>query len=91
ISKGLKSEAFRNIFDGGNDLRYVISIYIFNLVEKGVDSIVLGCTHYPLLKRTIGEEVGMEVKLVNPARETAIDLKNILIERNLLNTKEELG
>lgn len=65
--------------------------YLKDLEEKGVDSIVLGCTHYPLLKRTIGEEVGMEVKLVNPARETAIDLKNILIERNLLNTKEELG
>ena len=65
--------------------------YLKELEEKGVDSIVLGCTHYPLLKRTIGEEVGMEVKLVNPARETAIDLKNILIEKNLLNTKEELG
>lgn len=65
--------------------------YLKDLEEKGVDSIVLGCTHYPLLKRTIGEEVGMEVKLVNPARETAIDLKNILIEKNLLNKKEEPG
>lgn len=65
--------------------------YLKDLKEKGVDSIVLGCTHYPLLKRTIGEEVGMEVKLVNPAKETALDLKEILIQNNILNTEEKIG
>ena len=50
--------------------------YLEELMDKGIDSLVLGCTHYPLLKRTIGEIVGENVKLVNPARETAKDLKN---------------
>lgn len=65
--------------------------YLKDLKEKDVDSIVLGCTHYPILKRTIGEEVGMDVKLVNPARETAYDLKKQLEEKNLMTSREEAG
>ena len=65
--------------------------YLKDLEEKGVDSIVLGCTHYPILKRTIGEEVGMSVKLVNPAKETACDLKKILEEKDILNGEEGHG
>ncbi|NJB09475.1 glutamate racemase, partial [Clostridioides difficile] len=45
-------------------------IYLQELKEKNIDSLVLGCTHYPILKRTIGEEVGEHIKLVNPAKET---------------------
>ena len=52
--------------------------YLQELMDKGIDSLVLGCTHYPLLKKTIGEIVGEKVKLVNPAKETAKDLKQIL-------------
>ncbi|WAW15002.1 glutamate racemase [Peptostreptococcus equinus] len=58
-------------------------MYLDELVEQGVDSIVLGCTHYPILKRTIGEAVGMDVKLINPAKETALYLKKILEENNM--------
>lgn len=58
-------------------------MYLDELVEQGVDSLVLGCTHYPILKRTIGEAVGMDVKLINPAKETALDLKNILEENGM--------
>lgn len=52
--------------------------YLKELVDEDIDSLVLGCTHYPLLKRTIGQVVGEKVKLVNPAKETAKDLKKIL-------------
>ena len=53
-------------------------------MKEGIDSLVLGCTHYPLLKKTIGEIVGEKVTLVNPAKETAKDLKRILDENNML-------
>ena len=53
-------------------------------MQEGIDSLVLGCTHYPLLKKTIGEIVGEKVTLVNPAKETAKDLKKILEEDNML-------
>ncbi|MGL4914597.1 MAG: glutamate racemase [Romboutsia sp.] len=58
--------------------------YLEELIEEGIDSLVLGCTHYPLLKRTIGEVVGENIKLVNPAKETAKDLKDILEKSNLV-------
>ena len=55
--------------------------YLNDLMQEGIDSLVLGCTHYPLLKKTIGEIVGEKVTLVNPAKETAKDLKKILEEK----------
>lgn len=58
--------------------------YLDELKEQDIDSLVLGCTHYPLLKRTIGEVVGEKIKLVNPAKETAIDLKSILESNHII-------
>lgn len=66
-------------------------MYLDSLIERGVDSLVLGCTHYPILKRTIGEAVGSDIKLINPAKETALDLKKKLEDNNLLNTSEKKG
>lgn len=59
--------------------------YLKELMDVGIDSLVLGCTHYPLLKRTIGEIVGEDVILVNPAKETVKDLKEILEKNNIVN------
>ena len=42
------------------------------------------CTHYPILKKTIGDIVGEKIKLVNPAKETAKDLSIILEQQNIL-------
>lgn len=66
-------------------------MYLDSLIERGIDSLVLGCTHYPILKRTIGEAVGSDIKLINPAKETALDLKKKLEDNNLLNTSEKKG
>ena len=55
------------------------------LVGK-VDSLILGCTHYPLLRSLLKELVGDQVTLVNPAYETALELKKLLSQENLLST-----
>ena len=60
--------------------------YLKELLDQGIDSLVLGCTHYPILKRTIGKVVGEEIKLVNPAKETAKDLYDILEKQDILRT-----
>ena len=52
--------------------------YLTPLKGKGIDVLVLGCTHYPLLEGTIREVMGPEVKLVNSASETALEVKGIL-------------
>lgn len=67
----------------------VASRYLKELQEKEVDTLILGCTHYPLLRSTIGEIMGESVRLVNPAYETALELGKLLKENDLLSTGTE--
>lgn len=59
--------------------------YLTELIDLDIDTLILGCTHYPLIRSVIGQVMGDEVTLVNPAYETAIALKKLLAEKNLLN------
>jgi glutamate racemase len=52
--------------------------------EARVDTLVLGCTHYPLLARTSGDVLGREVVLVSSADETAFAVRDLLTARGLL-------
>lgn len=63
--------------------------YLEELLATGIDSLVLGCTHYPLLKRCIGTTVGESIKLVDPAKATAKRVMDYLGAHALLN--EEAG
>ena len=63
--------------------------YLTVFKEYEVDALVLGCTHYPLLRNTVQRVVGDKVKLVNPAYETAKSLRKLLVENGLLNTSGE--
>jgi glutamate racemase len=49
----------------------------------GVDTLLLGCTHYPFLARTIGDVMGRDVVLVSSADETAFEVRTILTETGL--------
>ena len=59
--------------------------YLSELIDLGIDTLIMGCTHYPLIRSTIGRVIGEDVTLVNPAYETALELKEMLQERGLLN------
>jgi len=59
--------------------------YLTELIDLDIDTLILGCTHYPLIRSVIGQVMGPEVTLVNPAYETAIALKKLLAEKELLN------
>lgn len=61
--------------------------YLSELVDTGIDTLILGCTHYPLIRSTIGRVVGEGVTLVNPAYETARELKEMLGRMGLLNNE----
>ena len=61
----------------------VIDIYLQDVKESGIDTLILGCTHYPLLRDSIAEYMGESIHIVNPAYETAIDLQRILQEKEL--------
>ncbi len=51
------------------------------VVEAGVDTLLLGCTHYPYLARTIGDVMGRDVVLVSSADETAFEIRSLLADR----------
>lgn len=63
--------------------------YLSELIDSDIDTLILGCTHYPLIRSTVGKIVGEKVTLVNPAYETARELKELLIAENLLNEKKQ--
>ena len=61
----------------------IASRYLSVLKEKYIDTLVMGCTHYPLLRSTLRRLMGEDVTLVNPAYETAIELRGLLAEKGL--------
>lgn len=66
--------------------------YLNELKDIDIDTLILGCTHYPLIRSTVGRIMGEGVTLVNPAYETAIELRSLLERENLLNpTTQRLG
>lgn len=62
--------------------------YLAPLINTGIDTLIMGCTHYPLIRSTIQDVLGDGVQLINPAYETARTLTQMLEEQDLLNTEE---
>ena len=69
----------------------IASRYTAELKGKFIDTLVMGCTHYPLIRSTLRRVMGENVTLVNPAYETAIEVKGMLEANDLtcLVTPEE--
>ncbi len=68
----------------GEDITAIARQYLAPIMDADVDTLVLGCTHYPLLTGVISYVVGNEVSLVSSAEETAKDLYRVLVENSLL-------
>jgi glutamate racemase len=62
--------------------------YLTELIDIDIDTLILGCTHYPLIRSTVGRIMGDKVTLVNPAYETARELKEMLEQRGILNQEK---
>ena len=63
----------------------VATEYLTPMTQRGIDTLVLGCTHYPLLKPIIAKSMGPDVTLIDSAQETAAELGRMLAERGLRN------
>lgn len=67
----------------------MIHRYLDNMLKKdSIDTLILGCTHYPLLRKVIGREIGKDINLVNPAYETAQALIKLLRDYDLASGQE---
>ncbi|HEX9061758.1 MAG TPA: glutamate racemase [Clostridia bacterium] len=58
--------------------------YLLPLKEEGIDTLVLGCTHYPLLYNTIKKVMGEDVTLVSSAKEVAEVAKKVVLEKSIM-------
>jgi len=66
-------------------LELIAHDYLQPLMHKHIDTLVLGCTHYPLIKDTLAKIMGNKVKIIDPALATCHKLATILKEQQLLN------
>jgi glutamate racemase len=71
--------------------RLAAETYLAGLRDERVDTLVLGCTHYPLLKGVIGRVMGEDVRLVDSAEETALTVAETLAREGLLRPPAEVG
>lgn len=84
------SLAEEGICDENDEIALLIAKrYLSYFVDKGIDTLVLGCTHYPLLIKVIQKAVGESIKLICSAEETALEVKRKLVDLNLCNTSNE--
>ena len=70
---------------------YTVNKYLDELKTSSIDTLVLGCTHYPHLQKEIGEVMGEDVILINPAKETVMTLRNLLEEKKMNRIAENKG
>ncbi|HEX6045320.1 MAG TPA: glutamate racemase [Pyrinomonadaceae bacterium] len=68
----------------GTDVaRMVAHDYLNDFTQTSIGALVLGCTHYPILREVIGETVGANVNLIDSGAATAHDVEALLVDRNL--------
>jgi glutamate racemase len=68
----------------GDHIEEIAEKYLQPLKQEEIDSLILGCTHYPLLSEIIQKIVGEKVQLINSAEETALEVKEVLERKNQL-------
>lgn len=73
----------------GEAITKVAREYLKQMIDADIDTLVLGCTHYPLLTGVISYVMGNGVSLVSSAEETAKDLYRVLVENDLLRGSSE--
>ena len=61
----------------------IVATYLKPLLNKKIDTLVLGCTHYPLLKPVLQKYAGKNITLIDSAKATANEVKNILEAKNI--------
>jgi len=71
-----------------NKISYEIAkIYLSGLIKKNIDTLILGCTHYPYLKKTIQKVTGKNVKIIDASYEVAVKVKEFLEKNDLKKEK----
>jgi len=69
----------------------IANVYLSSLKKARIDTLILGCTHYPLLKNLIKKSMGSKVTLVDSAKEVATQVKEFLAQQQMVKTSKTHG
>lgn len=72
-------------------LKLVTKDYLGDLKKEKIDTLIMGCTHYPIIEDIIEKEVGNSVNLIDPGLSVAKELKAFLANNKMLNDQKKLG
>lgn len=66
-------------------LKLSVERYLSNLVDKNIDTLILGCTHYPIISKAISNFMGNNVTIIDSGRQTALYAKSLLLSHDLIS------
>jgi len=69
----------------------ILTYYLDPLIKENIDTIILGCTHYPVFSTLMGDIVGADVTLIDSPAEVATALFDLLKKENLLTKNNSPG
>ncbi len=69
----------------------VANEYLGDFKKQKIDTLILGCTHYPLLKKVLSKSMGAQVSLVDSAQEVALEVKRVLNALGKINANQKKG
>ena len=75
----------------GKALELIAEDYLSDFEKEKVDTLIMGCTHYPIIKDIIQKEVGKYVELVDPGRAVAEQIRYSLMKDKTLNSQRKIG
>ena len=73
----------------GEIVEKIAGHYLKDLLLANIDSLILGCTHYPLLKRALKKSVGSKIALIDSAEETALSVQALLQKTKLIRNENK--
>ena len=73
------------------ETREAVSEYLQPLLDQGIDSLVLGCTHYPFLSKVINEFTGEGIELIDPSCKTVEQVTDIFSQQDLFSMQNPTG
>jgi glutamate racemase len=75
----------------GTETNRLVAHHLMPLLAQGVDTLVLGCTHYPFLKETIAQVAGADVQVIDPSAAIARQLQRKLLEMDQIKVSDQQG
>lgn len=75
----------------GESLKLIARGYLADFKKDGIDTLIMGCTHYPIIKGVIEKETGNNVRLVDPGVSVSNEVKEYLTKNKMLNSQDSVG